>query len=110
MLEPRMQPALRADLLRRDVGYETCLWSPIRRHPVALDAVTRVMLDVIDGQATIGDLTEDVREVVGIPDDLARSQIHRIIGLLDMAGALVTSSPEPLPERQPELFVNPPST
>lgn len=77
---------------------------------MALDAVTTVMLDVIDGVATIDELVEDVRDAVGVPTEVARSRVERTVAALDDAGALTTSVPVSVPERQRELFLNPPST
>lgn len=103
-------PSLRTDLLRRDIDGEAVLWSPIRADPVALDPVATVMLDVIDGVATISDLVLDVQDVIGVSNDIARAQVQRIIRRLDDARVLTASMPSPVPERQRELFINPPST
>ncbi len=102
-------PKLRRDLLRSDFGHEALIWSPIRQDPVALDPVARVMLDIVDGIATIGDLAEDVQAVVGIPLERAHEQVQRIVTLIDRAGALMTSDAHSVPEQRRELFVNPPS-
>lgn len=103
-------PKLRNDILRRDLNYEAVLWSPIRRSPVALDAVSTVMLDVIDGEASTAALVEDIHEVVGVSREVARQQVQRTLRLFDTAGVLATAAPDPLPERQLELFINPPSS
>ncbi len=102
-------PRLRDDLLRCPVGSEAVIWSPVRHAPVALDAVAAVMLDVVDGEASVAELTNDVYEIVGVPMAVAETRVQRIIGLFEHAGALATSKPMSLPERQRELFTNPPS-
>lgn len=107
---PDFVPILRKDLLRRQVEHETLIWSPIREDATALDPVTSVMLDVIDGEATTADLAQDVAEVVGLDAELATMQVRRILASLNGAGALETSVPHSVPERQRELFINPPST
>lgn len=110
MLEPDFRPALRHDLLRRRIGHEAVVWSPLRHEPLALDPVATVMLDVIDGSATLSELADDVHEVVGVSRDVAQARVVKITESLDRGGALATSDPETVPERQRELFVNPPSS
>jgi uncharacterized protein YbjT (DUF2867 family) len=104
------KPQLRADLLRLDIEPGAVIWSPIRSSPAALDPLARVMVDVLDGRGTIDDIVADVHEVVGISVELAETQVRRILHLLDGAGALTTSQARSAPERQRELFINPPST
>lgn len=107
---PTSTPVRRSDVLLRRLGAETVIWSPIRSDPAALDPATSVMLDVIDGAATVEDLVHDVRDVVGVPGDVAQTQVERVLGVLHQAGALATSEPESVPERQRKLFINPPSS
>lgn len=108
--DPTFAPALRPDLLRRDVGHESVIWSPIRADPLALDPIATVMLEVVDGAATVADLIQDVRDVVGIDDSLAETRVQQVLARFDEAGALATSLPSSHAERQRELFINPPST
>lgn len=91
-LEDAFVPRLRRDFLRSDIDGEAVVWSPDRGVPAALDPVTTVMLDVIDGSASIADLGADVQDVVGVPHDVARTQVLRTVGLLDEAGILTTST------------------
>ena len=110
MGDPDWRPAIRSDLLCRQFDHESVVWSPLRQDPVALDAIATTLLGILDGEATIAELIEDVHDVVGISRDLARSQVLRTVELLHDAGALTTSIVESIPERQRELFINPPST
>ena len=110
MFDPQLVPDLRSDLCRQDVGHEAIIWSPIREDPFAMDPVATVMLDVIDGNATLADLAEDVHMVVGVPAEVAELQVQRVVHLLDQAGALTISTGEDTTERHRELFANPPST
>lgn len=84
-------PVLRSDFARVTIGDEAVVWSPIRPEPVALDPVATVMLGVIDGNATIGELTTEVHQEVGVELEVARQQVVRIVDALDRAGLLVTS-------------------
>ena len=77
-----------------------------------LDPVATVMLDVIDGEASIGQLATEVHEEVGVPFDVALQQVGRTVQLFDAAGMLTSSvvaarRRKPSPRRQ--LFVNPPN-
>jgi hypothetical protein len=85
-------PELRTDYARRDVDGESVVWSPIAPEPVALDPVATVMLDVIDGKASIGELANDVHEAVGIPLARARQQVARVVELIGRAGLLTSST------------------
>jgi hypothetical protein len=84
-------PVRAADLTRVDVGSEAVVWSPGRPEPMALDPVATVMLGVIDGSASVAELAGEVHEEVGVPPDVARSQVERVLTLFDRAGALSTS-------------------
>lgn len=110
MSAPGLTPALRPDLLRVDVNGAAVIWPPGRVEPSALDPVSTVMLDIIDGVATLQDLAQDVHEVIGIAPDVALSRVESAVNRLDSAGALLTSLSDGIPERQPDLFTNPPST
>jgi hypothetical protein len=104
-------PELRTDYLRRDVDGECLVWSPLAAEPAVLDPVATVMLDVIDGNASIGELAREVHEEIGVPFDVALQQVGRIVYLLDGAGML-TSSVAPTSEdavAARQLFRNPPN-
>jgi hypothetical protein len=85
-------PQLRPDFVRRDIATESVVWSPLAAVPTALDPVSTVMLDVIDGTASIGELALDVHEAVGIPLEDARRQVTRIVELFGEAGLLTWST------------------
>lgn len=85
-------PMLRSDFERRAVGTECVVWSPLAPEPTALDSLAAVMLDVVDGVASIGDLAIDVHEEIGVPIEQARDQVTRIVESFTSAD-LLTSSP-----------------
>jgi hypothetical protein len=58
---------------------------------VALDPVSTVLLDVFDGQATIGEIAHDVVQELGIDHDSAFAHIRRVAYLMDSSGLLVGS-------------------
>jgi hypothetical protein len=84
-------PELRDDFERRDVSGQAVVWSPIAPRPAAFDSVATVMLDVIDGEASIAELATDVHEVLGIPLDGATQQVVRVVSEFEAAGILTTS-------------------
>jgi len=104
-------PEVRPDLLRRVVDDGVVVWSPVAPEPVALDPVSGVMLDVIDGDASVTVLAREVHEEVGIDLALAQAQVERAVDVLGAAGALMSSrgvdAAAQLSIDQRELFVNP---
>jgi hypothetical protein len=101
-------PELRNDFVRRTVSDECLVWSPVCAEPVVLDAVARVMLDVIDGTASIAELAVDVRDVLNLPLEIAQRQVTRVVEVLAGAGLLTShggeiSAEEAIAAR--ELFV-----
>ncbi len=90
-------PALRPDIVRRDIGGQALVWSPLAAEPSPLDPVASVMFDVVDGRASIGELASEVHEEIGVPLERARHRVTEIIDRFDRAGLLVTSRGEPPP-------------
>ena len=85
-------PELRTDFERRDLGAESVVWSALAPTPTALDPVATVMLDVIDGSASIGDLADDVHAAVGVPLADAQLQVTRVVERFAEAGLLTWST------------------
>ena len=104
-------PELRTDYVRRDVEDGCLVWSPVAARPAVLDPVAAVMLEVIDGEASIGQLATEVHEEIGVPFDVALRQVERTVQLLDGAGMLTSSTPLPPEEADAgrQLFTNPPN-
>jgi len=102
-------PELRTDFERRDLGGESVVWSPVAAEPIALDPIATVMLDVVDGTASMAELASDVHEAVGVPLDAAERQVVRVVERFAQAGLLASSpfqatAAEAIAQR--ELFVN----
>ncbi len=85
-------PVLRDGIDRQDIDGEAVVWSPISPVPTRLDPVATVLLDVIDGLATIGEIVADVHDVVGLPYDVAQQRVAHIVQTFDDAKLLTTSS------------------
>jgi len=84
-------PELRTDFARRDVGAECVVWSPLSTEPVVLDPLAAVMLAVVDGDASVGELATEVHEEIGVPLETARRQVTTIVDHLGRAGLLTSS-------------------
>jgi len=84
-------PELRDDFERRDVAGQAVVWSPIAPRPVAFDSVATVMLDVVDGVASIAEIATDVHEAVGIPLETAIQQVVRVVAEFELAGVLTSA-------------------
>jgi hypothetical protein len=105
-------PDLRDDFVRRDFGAEAVVWSPSAAAPTALDPIATVMLEVIDGVASISDLAVDVHEVVGVSIEDAQRQVARIVERFSEAGLLSSSDPVSSAveaEEARDLFLSPPT-
>ena len=77
-----------------------------------LDPVATVLLDVIDGIASIGEIAADVQEVIGLPYDVARHRVANIVRTFDDARLLTTSSSNERADEaitRRELFAVPPN-
>jgi hypothetical protein len=92
-------PTLRTGFERRDIGSEAVVWSPLAPEPAVLDPVATVMLDVIDGTASAGELAREVHEEVGIPLPAAQQQVSRIVEQFHRVGLLSTSPVIATPEQ-----------
>lgn len=106
-------PQLRRDYLRRDLDGGCVVWSPASTAPTVLDPVAAVMLDVIDGEASVGQLATDVHEEVGVPLDVARRQVERTMQLFGQAGLLSAPGGDAAMDAvvaRRELFADPPTS
>jgi hypothetical protein len=87
-------PVLRSDFAVHRFDSAAVVWSPLCPEPVALEPIASVLLDVIDGEASVRDLASDVSEAVGVPLDTAERQVVKIVDTLGRAGVLTTSRSE----------------
>ena len=85
-------PQLRPDLIRRSIDNDVIIWSPLASEPTVLDPVAAVMLDVVDGDASVRELAHEVSQEVGIAFDIALREVQRTVALFADAASLTTSS------------------
>jgi hypothetical protein len=103
-------PMVRPGAVVRQYDTEAVAWSDNGSGPALLDPVTAVVIQILDGEATVGDLVEDVHVGLGVGRGVARAQIVRALALLDGAGALETSTSVEVTPDDLDLFHFPPNT
>ena len=104
-----MRPQARTDMVVRYFDNEAVAWSAVRRGPVYLDPVMAVVYQLLDGTATIRELSTEVHEVIGVPLAVARHQIDRSVAELHQAGLLESSPNQEADGARPDLFPAPPN-
>ena len=90
----------REDALVRHYGAEAVAWSPLAPTPSYLDPLAALVWQLLDGEVPISAILDDVNEVLGVPQAVARNQIRRVIRSLE-GSSLLSTSPAP-PSRPSE--------
>jgi hypothetical protein len=103
-------PVVRPGSVVRHYDTEAVAWSSNGAGPALLDAVSAVVIQIVDGGATVADLVEDVHAALGVGTDVARARILRALGVLDDAGLLETSTSVEMTLDDLDLFHFPPNT
>ena len=98
-LDGSAAPCARDDLLIRHIGDETVAWSPIACSPVHLPPGSAMLLKLLDGEVSTGELIDDLGAVIEL-DELAA---------FDDAGLLTTSASSLDHSRKCEVFPAPPN-
>jgi hypothetical protein len=83
----------RDDLLIREIDGQVIAWSPISPEPRALDPLSAVLLQLLDGRTSVGELVADMCDVLQIDEHGASGLLHHHLSLLDMGGLLASSIP-----------------
>lgn len=84
-----LRPRVAADVRTRHYDDGIIAWSPASPRPTPLDGVGSVVFQILDGSGTVAELVDDIHEVVGVPEAVARSQLRHLLeqfaadGLLD---------------------------
>ena len=103
-LEPRSSPRAREDLILREFDNEVIAWSPIGSEPVLLEPLPGVILQLLDGDVSVGELVADLAAVLEVDESAAREQLRHELSLLHDAGMLTTSTASAEPDLEPEVF------
>ena len=99
-LDGSAAPCARDDLLIRHIGDETVAWSPIACSPVHLPPGSAMLLKLLDGEVSTGELIDE-RE--------ARELLNSELAAFDDAGLLTTSASSLDHSRKCEVFPAPPN-
>ena len=102
-------PSVRTGVATVEFGHECVAWATPSIRPVYLDPVASVIRQIIDGHASVADLVDDVHDVLGLDEVVARAQIERTITTLWGAGMLVDSPPRDEAAAGLEIFTDPPN-
>ncbi|MCP5027196.1 MAG: PqqD family protein [Actinomycetia bacterium] len=80
-------------LVSVEIGGERVVWNPDHPAPAYLDPITALLWTLLDGEVSVGQLIEDVVEVIGIGADVARARIVNAMQIY-RAGGLLADSPD----------------
>jgi hypothetical protein len=95
--DPEFAPRLRQDVVWRSFGQEAVAWSPERREPAYLDPFAVLLSSVMDGEATLAELADDIAAEFDLAAEAAVATTRAVTGYLDLHGLLTTSEPEDVP-------------
>jgi len=104
-----LRPMVRDDIVLRTYGMEAVGWSPISPRPIHLDPVSALVIQMLDGSVSVGELIADIHDVIGVPPAIARSQLRRILAWFDAGGILSTSRESIIEDGSIDLFPAPPN-
>lgn len=89
------------------VGYEGLLWGPRWRTPAFLSTTATLLWQATETPVTIGELAEDLTDIIGLPPLIAEAQCLDFARSLGSSGHLATGTkPEP-PSDPPLPYVSP---
>jgi hypothetical protein len=71
-----------------DVDGELVLWEPLGNRVHRLDRTASLLWPLLDGTATVGELSEDVADVFGIDATQAATDLEALLGSLAQLGLL----------------------
>jgi hypothetical protein len=100
-------PMLRDDVVIRHYGQESVVCSPSGEQPTYLDPVGSIVLQLLDGEASMAELADDICAAVGVPRSIAFGRLRTVVGQLDVVGALTTSDTPLRPAD--DFFYGPPN-
>ncbi len=72
----------------RHFGNDLVAWAPAGARPELLQGVAAVVFQILDDKATVADLIKDIREVVGIGEEVVRTQLGEVLAHLKRAGLI----------------------
>ncbi len=88
-----LRPLIDAGVLVRTFDDEAVAWSARGGRPIHLSPVAQVVFSMLDGSAPVGELIDDIHDVVGVPRESAADLMARILAQFESAALLATSPP-----------------
>lgn len=107
--DERFTPVARVDTLVRPYGNEAVAWSMVADEPVFLDPAAALVLQIVDGRATVRDLVEDIHDVLGIDPAVALGEVIRSLEIFTAGGLLENRLPTSRRASNDDLFRSPPN-
>jgi hypothetical protein len=83
-----LRPSIAAVVETRSYEDGIIAWSPSNPRLTPLAGVASVVFQILDGSATVAELVEDIHEVVGVPEAVARGQLRRLLDQFATDGLL----------------------
>ncbi len=105
----RQAPAIRDDVIVEHIGIEAVAWAHGSPVPRRLDTVAAVVVQLLDGRVSLGELVDDVSDVLGIPASIARRRIREVIATLENWDLLSPARTRTTAGDEPDLFAAPPN-
>lgn len=108
----RLKPRVAQDVLVHQYEDGMIAWSPRSRQFIALEGVTELLFQILDGSGTVDEVASDVQDVVGVPKTVALGKLRQTLEVFGTAGLL---DGDPVPGRSAgtttklDLFPAPPN-
>ncbi|MCP3853532.1 MAG: PqqD family protein [Actinomycetia bacterium] len=83
----------RGGLVGAEIGAERVIWNRHYGAPAYLEPIAALLWALLDGEVTVGELVDDVVDVIGIEAEIARPRIQGAMQTY-RAGGLLTDSPD----------------
>ena len=100
---------VRGDAILRRYDNESVSWSPVASEPVHLDPLASIVYELFESEVSVGDLLTEVNEVLGVPKSVARSQVRRVVAILNRGALMTTSMPAARSGGAIDLMLGPPN-
>lgn len=83
-----LRPAVDSDVVIRWYDDEAVAWSSRASRPASLSAIAAMVFQMLDGSASVGEIIDDIHDVVGVPRPIAAQRLFQILKQFDEAALL----------------------
>jgi Coenzyme PQQ synthesis protein D (PqqD) len=95
---PPLKPKARDDLTVVEVDGEAVIFDPVDGRLHHLNPAATLVLKICDGSGTIGELADDIADVMGLPGQQTLRQVRRVIKQFKQARLLDGVEPPRAPQ------------